>query len=340
MPNHRNSASVGPNCTMNSQGRHYRDQTDPTNPVCDYESKGQRCEFYSSNNEFAQLPYPNDISLGPSAPNEGRNSEFAQIMELLQQQKQDSDRQIAEIKNQVNQLALGMAPASTSSTVTTQSIATTQVSMSTVTTDSAALYTPRTTAEASPRTGYVTPSRQGPPPHYVTNAASQLNSHLNSRLGHSHNLGYQPLTLEQLRRDPATSSNAEVLLQHEIRNVAPLNPSGAMGNLSGISLMPNQVSTVDQLYAATMRNKQLKAYEFAQTGQFSYKSQLKQDNLNAILFAYGSFKHLEAAKLGLINMSDTEFLARLTHLKNVFEIACLSSSLSSFSDNSWQIARE
>ena len=89
-----------------------------------------------------------------------------------------------------------------------------------------------------------------------------------------------------------------------------------------------------------MRNKQLKDLEFAQTGQFSYKSQLKQDNLNAIFFAYGSSKHSEAAKLGLINLSDTEFLAHLTHLKNVFEIACISSSLSSFTDNFWQVARK
>ena len=40
---------------MNSQGRHYRDQTDPTNLVCDYESKGQKCEFYDTNEDFAHL---------------------------------------------------------------------------------------------------------------------------------------------------------------------------------------------------------------------------------------------------------------------------------------------
>ena len=89
-----------------------------------------------------------------------------------------------------------------------------------------------------------------------------------------------------------------------------------------------------------MRSKQLKAFEFAATGQFSYKNQLRQDNINAITFAYGSFKHLEAAKLGLINMSDGEFLARLRHLKNTFEIACLSSNLAFFSDQAWQVARE
>ena len=85
----------------------------------------------------------------------------------------------------------------------------------------------------------------------------------------------------------------------------------------------------------------MRAYEFASTGQFSYHSQLKQDNVNAVAFAYGSFKHLEACKTGLIpNVSDQEFLARLRHLRNVFEIACLSNSLSSFSEAAWHIARE
>ena len=128
------------------------------------------------------------------------------------------------------------------------------------------------------------------------------------------------------------------MLQQGVSNVHPLNPlsTGGIGGPVGV----NHVSTVDQLYAATMRNKQLKAYEFAATGQFSYKHQLKQDNTNAITFAYGSFKHLEAAKLGLIQMDDEEFLSRLRHLKNVYEVACLSSNLSSFTDNAWQVARE
>ena len=100
------------------------------------------------------------------------------------------------------------------------------------------------------------------------------------------------------------------------------------------------INSVDDLFRATTVNKQLRAYEFASTGQFSYRSSLKSDNCNALTFAYGSFKHLHAVKSGLIRMSDAEFLARLKHLKNVFEIACMSSPLSSFSDPPWQIARE
>ena len=75
-------------------------------------------------------------------------------------------------------------------------------------------------------------------------------------------------------------------------------------------------------------------------GNFPKKTSLKADNCNAITFAYGAFKHLHAAKSGLITMSDSEFLSRLKHLKNVFEIACMSSPLTSFCDPPWQIARE
>ena len=49
---------------------------------------------------------------------------------------------------------------------------------------------------------------------------------------------------------------------------------------------------------------------------------------------------LRRQQLGLIHMPDDEFLARLRHLKNVFEVACLSSNLSSFCDPAWQLARE
>ena len=106
-------------------------------------------------------------------------------------------------------------------------------------------------------------------------------------------------------------------------------------------LQQNQVTSVDQLYRATTVNKQLRAYEFAATGQFSYKNQLKIDNVNAVTFAYGALKHLEAIKSGLLGqVSDIEFLSRIRHLRNVFEIACLSSNIASFADPAWHIARE
>ena len=322
---------------MNSQGRHFRDQSDTSKPYCDYESKGQKCDFYSSNPELAAMPYPQDVSLGPPIAPETGNTDLAQILALLQQQKSDSDQRFAQIQQQVDALATGVAIRSSSSgsAVTTTS----------VTTSVALAQGPTTTVAFSQESSRPTHSIQGiiptapsTPPQVLTNAAAALSSHLNTGLGHQHNLGYQPLTINQLRSNPAVAVEADRMLQAGIQSVPPLNPTPGLSFTD--STYNNQVSTVDQLFAATMRNKQLKAFEFAATGQFGYRSQLKQDNLNAILFAYGSFKHLEAAKLGLIKMQDVEFLARLRHLKNVFEIACLSSNLSSFSDYSWQVARE
>jgi hypothetical protein len=43
-------------------------------------------------------------------------------------------------------------------------------------------------------------------------------------------------------------------LLNSTHNVPPLNPLAGMGAALGVN---NQVSTVDQLYAATMLNKQL-----------------------------------------------------------------------------------
>ena len=143
--------------------------------------------------------------------------------------------------------------------------------------------------------------------------------------------------MENLRSNPHLAAQAAAVLASATHDVPPLNPLDGLGR----TLQSNQVNSVDQLYKATTVNKQLRCFEFAATGQFSYRNQLKQDNVSAVAFAFGAFKHLEACKSGLIgNVSDAEFLARLKHLKNVFEIACLSSSLTSFSEPAWLVARE
>ena len=296
---------------MNSQGRHYRDQTDTTNPVCDYPS----CEFFSSGID-TDTPYPSDISLGPVGTDgaNGHSSDLASILQLLQLQKSESEKQNAQLQQLQQQV-----------------VALTQ-----------------NRAPFPPNPTQATPSAPAPPPppsfstpvtapHVVSSAAASLSSHLQSGL--QNNFGYTGLNMEQLRSNPAVVSEANRVLASATVGVPPLNPltGAALGMLGNGT---NQVTSVDQLYRATTINKQLRAYEFAATGQFPYKSQLKQDNVNSICFAYGSFKHLEAIKSGLITMSDSEFLARLRHLKNVFEVACLSSNLASFTDPAWQVARE
>ena len=317
LPNHSTVSTVGPQCTMNSVGRHYRDQADTTEPTCDYES----CNFFSVS-EFSSLPYPPDVTLGPVSQNlqPTQGGDLSLILQLLQQQKEVSEKtnnQMAVLQNQVNSLLPTNSPPVpvlpipvTTTAITVQSVQFTPP-----------IFTSTTTA-----------------PNVVTSAASSLTAALQGGLGHLNNYGYTGLTIDQLRANPGIASQAASVLSAATQDVPPLNPLLGMGAALGQN--DQVISSVEQLFRATTVNKQLRAFEFASTGQFPYKSSLKQDNCNAISFAFGSFKHLHAVKSGLIKMSDTEFLSRLKHLRNVFEIACMSSPLSSFSDPSWQIARE
>ena len=354
LPNHRLVRGIGPNCTMNSLGRHYRDQSDILNPYCDYEN----CDFFTSGAEYSDLPYPEDITLGPSAPpssqpNPSQQPDLSLILQMLQKQQEESAKtnsNMAELQRQVNSL---LAPTTTASApvhsaATTMPIFTSVVATSTVSTTTLTSSTPSTNPTHLNPSFVTTHSVQPAPsfttsitaPNVVANAAASLSSALQSGLGHTHNYGYNGLTMEQLRGIPAINAAGNALLSSSTQNIAPLNPQ-IWGQIQAQQQNSDQViSSVDQLFKATTVNKQLRAYEFASTGQFPYRSTLKADNCNAITFAYGAIKHLYAAKSGLIRMTDAEFLARLRHLRNVFEIACMSSPLSSFSDPPWQIARE
>ena len=104
MPNHKN-APVGPNCPMNAAGRHFRNQDDPTIPVCDYDG----CSFFGKD-DLATVEYPTDISTGPvvvDTPATTQSSEIAEVMALLRQQKSDEDlrnQNVLALQKQVNEL--------------------------------------------------------------------------------------------------------------------------------------------------------------------------------------------------------------------------------------------
>ena len=316
---------------MNSQGRHYRDPSNPNHPSCNYVTQGgDSCNFYETSN-FAQIPYPEDITFGPvTDPPTFQNSDLSCILAMLNQQKAETDQyrkdqteQFKMLQQQVNDLIQNNPTAVTST-----------VSLST---------SPTVTSTYAPMNATISLSSCSAP-RMVADAASSLNARLQASVA-SVGSGYTGLTMENLRSNPVLVSQAATVLANATHNVPPLNPIQGMAETLGQGitrgLHHSQVSNVDQLYRATTVNKQLRCYEFAQTGQFSYRSQLKLENCNAVAFAFGAFKHLEACKSGLItDVSILEFLARLRHLKNVFEIACLSSSLSSFSDPAWLVARE
>ena len=86
-------------------------------------------------------------------------------------------------------------------------------------------------------------------------------------------------------------------LYQQFQPVTVSNPLAGMGAAIGVR-NGSQVTSVDQLYNATIKCKQLRAVEFACTSQFPYKSQITQNNVNAVVFAYGSVKHLEAIASG------------------------------------------
>ena len=78
---------------MNSLGRHYRDPSDVENPTCNYELQGVKCSFFSTSNDLALLPYPEDVTLGPvSDPTPPtQSSDISSIWALLNQQKAEAD---------------------------------------------------------------------------------------------------------------------------------------------------------------------------------------------------------------------------------------------------------
>ena len=132
MPNHKHS-TAGPSCTMNSEGRHFRVQSDTDNPVCDYDNRGSSCDFFSTAQEGSSLPYPSDISLGqPASEASSENSNMSTILHLLQQQKQDNDRKFCLIQEQISALSVTTACASpTATTITTTVVSTAAPSVTT-----------------------------------------------------------------------------------------------------------------------------------------------------------------------------------------------------------------
>ena len=335
---------------MNSLGRHYRDPSNPAVPHCNYEVNGTKCNFFASGNAFAELPYPDDISFGPvSADDSSQSADMTTLLALMNKQIQDQAAQSEQMKvlqQQVSSLLSSREATSLVNTAPFTTVVTTTAGSNTTPTLSVAQHNLNSSVPSCiplsvqqptasiPQIPALAPNPTPPAvPQSISAAAANLAASLQASLSNP-GATYNGITMDHLRANPSVTSQANVVLSNAVQGIPPLNPPSQIGSFQ-------QVNSVDQLFKATTVNKQLRAYEFAQTGQFSYHSQLKQDNVNAVAFAYGSMKHLEACKTGLIpNVSDSEFLNRLRHLRNVFEIACLSSSLTSFSDPAWLIARE
>ena len=99
--------------------------------------------------------------------------------------------------------------------------------------------------------------------------------------------------------------------------------------------------SLESLFSAHIKCPQYKALDFVKLGKFNYTNQVKSQNLNLALFSYGSLKHLLALSDGTLPpVSKSEYISRLYHLINVFEISCLASGLTDFDSYGWRVARE
>ena len=99
---------------------------------------------------------------------------------------------------------------------------------------------------------------------------------------------------------------------------------------------------LDSLFNAHIKNSQYRAIDFAKLGKFPYVNQIKSNsNVNLALFSFGTIKHLLAICDGTLPpVTHTEFISRLQHLLNVFEITCLGSNISDLQSYGFSVARD
>ena len=87
--------------------------------------------------------------------------------------------------------------------------------------------------------------------------------------------------------------------------------------------------------------KSMKVIDFAKKCPAKWAKTAKLDNINLPLYSYGAITELEASLSGRSDpMPEGELLAKLRHLKNVYEVCCLNSTATEFSSYGWVLARD
>ena len=142
---------------------------------------------------------------------------------------------------------------------------------------------------------------------------------------------------------PSYNNQSQQQIDELQRRIDGLRAQQVQGGFHGQVQGSTQVSrsSLDSLLNATIKCAQYRASDFAKIGNFSYSNQIKQNNLNLSLFSYGSIRHLLALADGTLPpVSKEEYISRLQHLCNVYEITCLGSNLTDFDGYGWKVARE
>ena len=158
--------------------------------------------------------------------------------------------------------------------------------------------------------------------------APQLAQHLNSQPGRQ--TSWDPSqslhqNLNQLYQQSAS------LHQGGAGQVAQQVPQHEQHNLKGI--IP--------LNHGEVASKVTRVIDFAKKCPVKWAKGAKADSINLPLYSYGAITEIEAALSGRGSpMQGEVLLAKIRHLKNVFEVCCLNSTPSDFSTYGWQIARD
>ena len=137
----------------------------------------------------------------------------------------------------------------------------------------------------------------------------------------------------------ALRQRLDALQSRHLNGEAPVQQQGQAQDVQVQSSSTNV--SLDSLFTAHIKNAQYRAIDFAKLGKFNYANQVKSNNLNLALFSYGSLKHLLALCDGTLPPVDkSEFISRVQHLVNVFELTCLASTATDFDSHGWRVAKE
>ena len=121
---------------------------------------------------------------------------------------------------------------------------------------------------------------------------------------------------------------------------APVDRQGTGGGL----LLPEDqfLDAAAIMNMCTVSNRrQLRPYEFARMGRFSYASKITDKNINVPLYVLGYLQYIVAMLKGVApTQSDTEVVDRLINLMTIMEITANNSTLEDFKCPGWSIGHE
>ena len=122
-----------------------------------------------------------------------------------------------------------------------------------------------------------------------------------------------------------------VLVQSQ-QLAAAVSPQQQQVHLRGISPLVGEGGAI---------KKTARVIDFARRCPVKWSKLAKPDTINLPLYSYGAVTELEAALSGRGEPLSTEvLLAKICHLKNIFEVCCLNSTPTDFCSYGWQIARD